>query len=246
MTCAAPHGAKYAWASGSGLLRSYRGQIQQLYRKANGVVLAIALPIAVALPLSVSQGCASSEPPRREREALRQDLCPADSVRQFHCDDLLPRPKSQEGAPAPYELCPAGIQVPLTDGYPANQSVAEFDVPYTEWARRRVSPGHACCYSWCAALPPADPEDVPPEAGCAEPSVTRESYCLPELERGSSIAASEPFERCPMVIHPPAGQFFSVPKAAPLDPQATAGKRGAGEEVCCYAWCSRMPAGILK
>jgi hypothetical protein len=54
---------------------------------------------------------------------------------------------------------------------------------------------------------------------------------------------NDPFGHCPQAIAPPAGAAFSVPKAAPFDPQTSAQKRQEGFQQCCYSWCSTAPAG---
>lgn len=169
--------------------------------------------------------------------------CAIDEVRESYCEGLVPM-STGVGAPPPYESCPAGIEVPASGAYPARHRVARFDAKYTEATRRRVQPGHSCCYSWCAKLTVADPKDVLPYAGCTLPGAARETYCFPELENGTNSPGPEPYARCPLAIRPPEAVSFSVPKAAPLDLATTQAKRGSGDASCCYGWCSRMPAGI--
>ncbi|MGC4091442.1 MAG: hypothetical protein QM756_26895 [Polyangiaceae bacterium] len=189
--------------------------------------------------------CSSSEPrPKSANGAESSALeCSIDQVRESYCEGLVPL-TTAVGAPPPYENRPAGIEAPSSGAYPARQRVARFDAKNTEATRRRVQPGHACCYSWCAALTVADPKDVLPYAGCTEPGAARENYCFPELEGGTKDPGPEPYARCPLAIRPPPTVSFSVPKAAPLDLTTTQAKRAAGEAACCYGWCSRMPAGI--
>jgi hypothetical protein len=194
---------------------------------------------------ALALGCRSSEPkPKTAGDAEPAPIqCGVDQVRESYCEGLVPMSTAM-GAPPPYENCPAGIEVPSTSSYPPRDRVARFDVKNTEATRRRVQPGHACCYSWCSNLTIADPKDVLPAAGCNLPGAARETYCLPELESGSKDPGPEPYSRCPLAIRPPEATSFSVPKAAPLDLATTAAKRGGGEASCCYGWCSRMPAGI--
>lgn len=146
------------------------------------------------------------------------------------------------GAPAPYEACPAGIESPEGGAYPRRESVARFDAAYTAWARTRAQPGHTCCYTWCAKLAVADPDDVLPSAGCDQAGTIREDYCFPELESGTSEPGPAGLERCPLAIRPPPTRSFSVPKAAPLDLQETNARRQRNEPACCYGWCSYVPA----
>ncbi|HEY8943995.1 MAG TPA: hypothetical protein VIM73_07030 [Polyangiaceae bacterium] len=192
-------------------------------------------------------GCSKTETPPANPEVAPIDFspvtCPEDQVREFYCDGLLPM-STALGAPEPYGNCPAGIESP-PGVHRSRQRVARFDAAYTEWARQRAKPGHACCYSWCADVEVRAVSDVPENAGCDQPGAVRESYCMPELEGGSSIPADSPWERCPLAIRPPEAIHFSVPKAAPLDFSMTGDRRGRGLTECCYGWCSRMPAGVL-
>ena len=204
-------------------------------------------------------GCASAEPPTagkdgrsgtRDGRSSAKDgsattlPCDVDQVRESYCEGLVPL-STAVGAPPPYQNCPAGIEVPsAAAAYPPSERVARFDTHYTEATRRRVQPGHACCYSWCAKVTTADPKDVLPAAGCSQAGASRETYCFPELEGGSREPGPAPYGRCPLAIRPPETVSFSVPKAAPLDLATTQAKRAAGEASCCYGWCSRMPAGI--
>lgn len=169
--------------------------------------------------------------------------CAEDRVREFYCDGLLPM-STALGAPAPYGNCPAGIEAP-PGVHKSEQRVARFDSAYTEWARQRAKPGHACCYSWCAEVEVREVSDVPEHAGCDQPGAVRESYCMPELESGSSNPADVPWEKCPLAIRPPEVIHFSVPKAAPLDFAMTEERRNRGLTECCYGWCSRMPTGLV-
>jgi hypothetical protein len=196
------------------------------------------------LCLSAS-GCSSANPsPRQGAQAEASPLkCAVDQVRESYCEGLLPM-STATGAPPPYESCPAGIEVPAAGAYPAHDRVARFDAPYTEVARRRAKPGHACCYSWCASLKVADPTEVLPYAGCNQPGAARESYCFPELESGTTSPGPGALSQCPLAIRPPETVSFSVPKAAPLDLASTQQRRRQGDKSCCYGWCSRMPVGI--
>lgn len=196
-----------------------------------------------------SLACSSTEPasppPRQPSDSRFLPVaCGVDQVREFYCDGLLPM-STALGAPEPYSNCPAGIESPPAV-HPHRQRVARFDAAHTEWARQRAKPGHACCYSWCGAVDVRDPEDVPEQAGCDQPGAVRETYCMPELESGTSRPAEHPLERCPVAIRPPEVLHFSVPKAAPLDLVVTQERRRSGLNECCYGWCSRMPVGIFS
>jgi hypothetical protein len=195
----------------------------------------------------VGPSCSTAEPPRAKEPKTDPNFAPVscerDQVREFYCDGLLPM-STALGAPAPYGNCPAGIESP-PGVHPSRQRVARFDAAYTEWARQRAKPGHACCYSWCSEVQVRQVRDVPEHAGCNQPGAVRESYCMPELEAGSSNPADAPWDRCPLAIRPPEVIHFSVPKAAPLDFAMTGDRRSRGLTECCYGWCSRMPAGVL-
>src|SRR5690606_12655399 len=99
-------------------------------------------------------------------------------------------------------------------------------------------PGHNCCYSWCAPVQVASLDQVLPQAGCGQPLVVRETYCMPTLEGGTSAPASAELPRCPVAIQPPEGKAFAVPPAAPLDLVVTGQRRQQGFDECCYGWCS--------
>lgn len=171
-------------------------------------------------------------------------LCQADQVREFYCESLLPM-STGLGAPAPYDSCPAGIEAPPGVHQP-RERVARFDAAHTEWVRQRAKPGHACCYSWCADLEVRKPSEVPEQAGCDQPGSNRETFCMPELESGTSLPAEPPWDACPVALRPPEVLYFSVPAAAPFDPDVTRARHDRGHSECCYGWCSQMPAGLLE
>jgi hypothetical protein len=179
-------------------------------------------------------------------ESAAEDLsgpppaCHKDEVREYFCDDLLPF-GSEKAAPPPYQTCPSNVGV-KGNTFPATSSWARFDVPRTEWTRKRVPPGHACCYSWCSTLAVADVELVD-AASCQQPNAMREKLCLSTAEAGVSDAAAAPNEACANAVTPPPGVAFTPPKAAALDLQATAEKRAQGLSECCYGWCSKAPLG---
>ncbi|HYP88303.1 MAG TPA: hypothetical protein VEQ59_09115 [Polyangiaceae bacterium] len=166
--------------------------------------------------------------------------CRPNEVREYFCDDLLPF-TSEKAAPDPYQTCPSSVGV-KGNVFPATSSFAHFDVPRTEWTRKRVPPGHACCYSWCSKLAVAEVDQVD-AASCQQPNAMHERLCISEAEAGVSDSAAAPNERCAAAVTPPAGVAFTPPKAAALDLQATADKRGQGLSECCYGWCSKAPLG---
>lgn len=166
--------------------------------------------------------------------------CGKDEVREYFCDDLLPI-NAEQAAAEPYQTCPSNIDV-KGSVFPATSSSARFDVPRTEWTRKRVPPGHACCYSWCSKLASAEVEDID-QAACQQPNVMREKLCISTAEAGVSDAAPSPNELCAPAVAPPAGVAFAAPKAAGLDLPSTAERRGQGLSECCYAWCSKAPLG---
>lgn len=166
--------------------------------------------------------------------------CKKDEVREYFCDDLLPF-TAEKAAPEPYQTCPSNVGV-KGNVYPPTSSWARFDAKRTEWTRKRVPPGHACCYSWCSTLAVADVDDVDATA-CQQPNAMREKLCISAAEAGVSDSASSPNDNCAAAVKPPPGVAFTPPKAAALDLQATAEKRGQGVAECCYGWCSRAPLG---
>ena len=166
--------------------------------------------------------------------------CASNEAREYFCDDLLPT-NAEQAAPEPYETCPRNVDV-KGSVFPATSSSARFDVPRTEWTRKRVPPGHACCYSWCSKLDVADVEQVD-SAACQQPNAMREKLCISTAEAGLSEAAPSPNELCAPALSPPPGVSFAPPKAAALDVASTAERREQGLSECCYAWCSKAPLG---
>jgi hypothetical protein len=197
------------------------------------------------LLLAVPFGCrgqVSSADPEAKKDDLRPVSCGLDEVREFRCDAFVTT-HSALPAPEPYESCPSAM--PIADAtFPPASGTGRFDAPYTAAIRARSSPGHNCCYSWCGKLEVADPDAALPQGGCDQPLSFRESYCMPELEGGTSgELADSPYDRCAVAVRPPAGAVFSVPKAALLDLERTAQRRGQGTRDCCYGWCSIAPPG---
>ncbi|RYZ08799.1 MAG: hypothetical protein EOO73_05730 [Myxococcales bacterium] len=166
--------------------------------------------------------------------------CNKDEVREYLCDDLLPF-KAEKAAPEPYQTCPGALSV-KGNVFKPTSSVARLDQARTAWTRKRVPPGHACCYSWCSTLVVADTDDVD-VAACQQPNAMRERLCISSAEAGVSDASAAPNEGCAAAVAPPASVAFTPPKAAALDLQATAEKRSQGVSDCCYGWCSKAPLG---
>ena len=171
-------------------------------------------------------------------------VCGVDYVREYQCEELLSTSPAMP-APAPYESCPMNLEGARGEIAPA-PPVAIFDSDYTEHIRKRMPPGHSCCYSWCSRVRVVPREEVPANAGCDGGHQLREEVCFDELEAGSSDPAPEPFARCPAAVVPPEGMSFSAPRAAPFDPQGTAAKRAQGFKQCCYGWCSKAPPEAIK
>lgn len=195
-----------------------------------------------ALWLAVA--CSGSK--QKGPEAAGEDLsgppppCQKNEVREYFCDDLLPF-NSEKAAPEPYQTCPSNVGVKGNVFVPTS-SWARFDIPRTEWTRKRVPPGHACCYSWCSTLVVGDVDDIN-QAACQQPNAMPERLCISSAEAGVSDAAAAPNEGCAAAIVPPPGVAFTPPKAAGIDLQATAEKRSQGLSECCYGWCSKAPLG---
>ena len=171
--------------------------------------------------------------------------CAEDEVREYFCDDLLPLSSSRP-APEPYDNCPATTDVhPGT--FKAVGRIAVFDRARTDYTRKRVQPGHSCCYGWCAKVTIADANQAAPLA-CRDSDGLRESFCMHELENGTSTPAASPFEKCPVAVKPPEVVAFAVPASALLDVAQTAQRRRETLIAdCCYGWCSKAPSGtVLK
>ena len=204
-------------------------------------VLAIA---SVGLGLWLAVACSGGKAKEAESAADNQNgpppPCQKNEVREYFCDDLLPF-NSDKPAVEPYQTCPSNVGV-KGNVFPPTSSWARFDIPRTEWTRKRVPPGHACCYSWCSTLVVADVDNVDPKS-CQQPNAMPERLCISAAEAGVSESAAAPNEGCAVAVVPPAGVAFTPPKAAALDLQATAEKRGQGLSECCYGWCSKAPLG---
>lgn len=183
---------------------------------------------------------------QKEAETGGEDMsgpppaCHKDEVREYFCDDLLPF-TSEKPAPEPYQTCPGNVGVKGNVFQPTS-TWARFDQARTDWTRKRVPPGHACCYSWCSKLVVAEPDQVD-AAACSQPNAMREKLCISAAEAGVSEAAAAPNEGCAVAVTPPPGVAFTPPKAAALDLQATAERRSQGLAECCYGWCSKAPLG---
>lgn len=198
--------------------------------------------------LLAAVGCRASDVPAESpREAVWTSspaVCPLDHVREYHCEELLPRSHALPAAP-PFEACPSSV-----DGHQGLFSpvppIALFDSDYTAHTRRRMPPGHSCCYSWCAPVVVKSRQDVPAGARCDAEHSMPEEFCVDTLEAGTSRPAPRPFDRCPEALVPPSAAVYSVPRAAPFDAQLTATRRQAGFDACCYAWCSKAPPSASK
>jgi hypothetical protein len=207
----------------------------------------IATAMAGCLLLLFAGACSKEQPPRfappgdKKYWTHSPKLCGVDEVREFYCDELVPLASSLPAAD-PYANCPGSIErhVGLHQPLPP---VALFDEDYTAYIRRRMPPGHSCCYSWCGPIRLREPSEVLPNAGCNSPLAFRETYCFEQPESGTSRPAGAGFERCPNAIGPPEGAAFSVPKAAPFDQQTTWQRKQQGFRQCCYSWCSNAPVG---
>ena len=171
--------------------------------------------------------------------------CREDEVREYFCDDLLPLSSSRP-APEPYDNCPATTDI-RHGSFQAVGRVAAFDQSFTDYTRKRVPPGHSCCYGWCAKVKIADPGLASP-AACRDANGLRESFCMRELEGGTSRPAQSPFDRCPAALKPPEVVAFAAPSSALFDASRTAQRRRDMQLAdCCYGWCSITPAGtVLK
>jgi hypothetical protein len=169
--------------------------------------------------------------------------CGPDEGREYLCDDLLPLSSSRP-APEPYDNCPGTVDI-RPGSYKAIGRVAGFDTGFTEYTRKRVQPGHSCCYSWCVKVEIADPGRAAP-AACRDAYGLPENFCMRELEGGTSEPAAAPYDRCPVAVKPPEASAFSSPASAGIDFAQTTKKRQETKLAdCCYAWCSKEPAGTV-
>jgi hypothetical protein len=210
----------------------------------NAIARSLLLFSAGASAVCVVSACSGSK--QKDAEAATDDTtgppppCHKDEVREYLCDDLLPI-ASEKPAREPYQTCPSNVGV-NGNVFAATSTLARFDVPRTEWTRKRVPPGHACCYSYCSKLAIADVAAVD-QTACAQPNAMPERLCISTAEGGVSDAAAAPNELCAQAVAPPAGVAFTPPKAAALDLRATAERRSQGLSECCYGWCSKAPLG---
>ena len=201
-------------------------------------IIALVFYVALAAP-----SCSSSQPKQAESAGAEKEQplrCEVDQTREYVCDNLLPL-TSAKPAPEPYQNCPSALDVRQSVFEPLS-TVARFDPAYTEYTRKRVPPGHSCCYAWCTRIVLGNPEEADGSV-CSDPNAMQERYCMVEPESGVSASVGAPYDRCPTAIRPPAGVAFSAPKAALFDPAQTGQKRQQGLHECCYGWCSKAPAG---
>jgi hypothetical protein len=205
-----------------------------------GALLGVLWGMAVA--------CGGSTPDAARGASKDVDLdvpCGEDQVREYFCDDLLPLSSSRP-APEPYDNCPSTSEV-RPGNYKALDRLAVFDRNYTAYTRRRVQPGHSCCYGWCAKVTLADASKAAP-AACRDSDGLPQTFCMREFETGTSQSAASPFGKCAAAIKPPEVVAFSVPSSALLDIAGTAKRRQDTLLAdCCYGWCSQVPSGtVLK
>ena len=199
----------------------------------------------LAVTAGLSLGCSHADrarAPAGQRTnfwTLSPERCPADHVREYFCDELLPM-TSALPAPAPHANCPGSIESHsgLHEPLPP---IAVFDVAHTTHTRARMPPGHTCCYSWCARLTVVASAGLAPLTPCKRPTTFREHYCFPELESRSSAPAGGAFTHCAAGIVPPASIAFEVPASALFDPVETLHRQARGQRECCYGWCSTVP-----
>lgn len=182
-------------------------------------------------------GC-SSKPPE---SPLEGDLvrCEPDESREYYCEDLLPRASSRP-APAPYESCPSYVEDPAGELADAPPNAA-FDKQYTAYTRKRMPPGHSCCYSWCSKVEVVATESFNAYAACDSALAMRETLCFEAPESGTSQPAPQPYDACPTAVKPPPGSSFAVPQGAIFDLETSTQKRAQGFNQCCYSWCSIAP-----
>lgn len=196
--------------------------------------------------LGLLVACHGPAPVRARAAAPQRDPslpCREDEVREYFCDDLLPLSSSRP-APEPYDTCPATADIRHAS-FKAVGHVAAFDQSFTEYTRKRVPPGHSCCYGWCAQVKLADPGLASP-AACRDANGLRESFCMRELEGGTSEPAPSPFDRCPAALKPPDVVAFAAPNSALFDVTQTAQRRRDKQLAdCCYGWCSIAPSGTV-
>lgn len=195
--------------------------------------------------LGACHGSASTNASAAPRAHDPNSTCREDEVREYFCDDLLPLSSSRP-APEPYDNCPATADVRHAS-FKAVSRIAAFDQSFTEYTRRRVPPGHSCCYGWCGRVELADPS-LASAAACRDANGLHESFCMRELEGGTSEPAASPFDRCPAALRPPEVLAFAAPRSALLDAPLTAQRRRDMQLAdCCYSWCSIAPSGtVLK
>lgn len=192
---------------------------------------------------SACQSPMSEEARVAARERDPSAPCGQDEAREYFCDDLLPLTSSRP-APEPYDNCPGTVDV-RPGAYKAIGRIAGFDQGFTEYTRQRQPPGHSCCYSWCAKVELADPSRAAQPA-CRDAYGMPESFCLRELETGTTEPAASPYDRCPLAVKPPEASSFSAPASALLNVQQTAqARRDSKLAKCCYGWCSKAPSGTM-
>jgi hypothetical protein len=193
--------------------------------------------------LAACQSPVSEQARVAAREQDPSSPCAEDETREYFCDDLLPLSSSRP-APEPYDNCPGTVDI-RPGAYKPIGHVAGFDKGFTEYTRKRVMPGHSCCYSWCAKVVVADPAKAAP-AQCRDAYGMPEKFCLRELESGTSEPSASPYDHCPVAVNPPEVASFSAPASALLDiAQTTQRRRDAKLAECCYGWCSKQPSGTI-
>lgn len=211
-----------------------------LHRRARIRVAGLRINVVHGL-VATALACGRREAPLGPPQTEKGDgqVCARDWAREYLCDELLPLGSSLP-APPPYTNCPSTVEGAYGE-LEARSRVIVFDPSYTRYTRHRLPPGNTCCYSWCSQVTIVDPNRVDPYARCRHPLAMRETYCVDELESGTSTPGFPPYERCPRAISPPAARVFFAPGGALFDSVLTLQKRQQGFGQCCYAWCSLAP-----
>jgi hypothetical protein len=192
-------------------------------------------PEAPVTPLVVGSGGSVapleiSPPLPGEREPEQASTCAIDHYRAFECVHVQTVAPTKEGA-SDSRLCPKTTSTSMLHSPFGAKTTAQLDEAKTD---QTGSP--YCCYDWCD---PIKVTRLAPKA-CTPPLHLR-TQCIEMPERGTSVPAAAPFDRCPagIVIKDLDGQKGSY--SGRFEP--TSSMLGdAGTSRCCYAVCGPMRA----
>lgn len=192
-------------------------------------------PEAPITPLVVGSGSAAplDVSPDVPDESSTTGACRIDQYRESTCQLLRLLDPKKEGVTDP-RLCPATTRTGPWGPFATN-TTARIDRERTE----ALGNGY-CCYDWCEQIKVTQKL----VAHCAHPLYPR-TECFAMPERGTSLPAEPPFDRCPtgvVMSHIDEENGSFVGK---FEPASSAVSENETESRCCYAVCGPTQVRVV-